>query len=109
MSVKQTATYSDRRGFATGADHQFGGTVKNRILAAGAIAALSLGFVVTPASAEGKNPRTSCGLGDAVSFAAEYTRNRGSNFGQANKELGITPGEALQGYRQSFKRNCQGN
>jgi hypothetical protein len=50
----------------------------------------------SPAFAAGKNPPTSCGVGNAVSTATQSVGGLGKFF----KGIGVNPGEAIQNYRE---------
>jgi hypothetical protein len=67
-------------------------------VAVGALSAVS----VSPAFAEGKNPPTSCGVGNAVSRATQEVGGIGKFF----HEVGVNPGEAIQEFHEFVKETC---
>jgi len=67
-------------------------------VAVGALSAIS----VSPAFAEGKNPPTSCGVGNGVSRATHEVGGLGKFF----HEIEVNPGEAIQEFHEFIKETC---
>jgi hypothetical protein len=74
-----------------------------RLLTVGvAVGALSV-LSVPPASATGKNPPTSCGVGSAVSEATQVL----GGIGKAAHELELgNVGEVIKPFHELVKENC---
>ena len=69
-----------------------------RIISVVAVADLMAAIVAVaalPAFAVGKNPPTSCGVGNAVSQATQSV----GGLGKALKGTGVIPGEAIQNFK----------
>ncbi len=65
------------------------------VLAVAAVMAAMMVAMAMPAFAQGKNPPTSCGAGSAVSEATQQVGGLGKYF----KGFGVTPGEAIQNFK----------
>ena len=72
-----------------------------RIMLAAVTVTASLAFAV-PSFAAGKNPPTSCGVGNAVSVGTQEVGGIGRFF----HEEGINAGEAIQSYHEFVKETC---
>ena len=67
-------------------------------IAVGALSAVS----VSPVSAQGKNPPSSCGVGNLVSQATQEVGGLGKAFHEAE----LNPGEAIRAAHESVKETC---
>lgn len=68
------------------------------VLAVAAVAALMAAMIAVaalPAFAQGKNPPTSCGAGDAVSSSVTQF----GGLGKRAEALSLNPGEAIQNFK----------
>jgi hypothetical protein len=74
-----------------------------RRLLAVAVAVAALAAVsVSPVFAAGKNPPSSCGVGNEVSRATQEV----GGLGKALHEAELNPGEAIQAYHELVKETC---